>query len=369
MPKHTRPTTSIATHATVQLPTTVGLDLSDRVSHFHAQRGDGVKLEVGKVATTPDALATFLERWKGCRVVIEAGTHSPWISRLASKCGVDVVVANPRHVELISKNDKKSDIKDAELLAEIGRTNPSLLAPITHRAEAQHAHLAVLRARDALVKSRTELINHARGVLKSNGFRAPSFSPESFGRRVMGHCPPQLEAALSVLAQQILGMSDAIKQLDSKIEELCRTHYPITQKLQQVGGVGPVVSLTFVLTLGDPKRFRDPRDVGAYLGLVPRRKSSGDFNPQLSITKAGDRQMRRLLVLSANHILRRVGQDSDLRRFGLKIAGDGKDKRQKKRAKVAVARKLAVLLHHLWTHDAPYDPLHRAKQLGQPSPV
>jgi transposase len=369
MLKRNLSTKSNDTHTTVELPTTVGLDLSDRVSHFHVQRGDGAKIEAGKVATTPVALKPFFERWQGCRVVIEAGTHSPWISRLAVSCCVDIVVANPRQVELISKSDRKSDIKDAELLAEIGRTNPALLSPITHRAEAQHAHLAVLRARDTLVKVRTEMINHVRCVLKSNGFRAPSVSPESFGMRVLEHLPLQLEAALSVVARQISGATASIKQLDKQIEELCRTHYPITQKLQQVDGVGPTISLTFVLTIGDPTRFSDSRDVGAYLGLVPRRKSSGDFDPQLSITKAGDRQMRRLLVLAANYILGRFGPDCDLRRFGLKIAGSTKDKRRKKRAKVAVARKLAVLLHHLWTHDGDYDRMHLANKHGDPSPA
>jgi transposase len=358
-----------STHSSVELPTTIGLDLSDRVSHFHVQRGDGVALATGKVATTREALMPFFQRWKGCRVVIEAGGHSPWISRLAQCCCVEVVVANPRRVELISKSNKKTDRSDAALLAELGRTNPALLAPITHRSESAQADLAILRARNALVAARTGLINHVRGVLKSCGFRAPSVSPESFGRRVSSCIPPQLTAALSVVVELILEANARIKQIDHRIEELGRTRYPITQQLQQVPGVGPVVSLAFVLTLDDAGRFLSARDVGAYLGLVPRKKSSGQQDPQLSITKAGDREMRRLLVLAANYILGHFGPDCDLRRFGLRIAGDGTDKRKKKRARVAVARKLAVIMHRLWIRGADYDPFHVAKKRMEAVPT
>jgi transposase len=356
-----------ATHASVTLPTTVGLDLSDRVSHAHVLGGDGRTLETPKVAMRRDALSRLFERWKGCRLVIEAGGQSAWVSRLAESWGMEVVVANPRRVELISKSDRKSDRTDAQMLADLGRTNPQLLAPIKHRSAEVQAHLAVKRARDQAVRMRTSLINHVRCVLKLQGLRAPKSSPECFHKRVV--LPRELEAALRPLVVLLSACHEQIKRYDREIERIGRDHYPIVSLLQQVPGVGPVVSLNFVLTLEDHRRFKSARDVGAYLGLVPRQKSSGECNPQLHITKTGDREMRRLLVVAANYILGAFGPDCDLRRFGKKIAGPGTDKRAKKRARVAVARKLAVLMHRLWRTGEVYDPLHAARKRGELVPA
>jgi len=351
------------TFTTVQVPTTVGLDLSDRVSHFHVMRGDGHTLATGKVSTQRGDLSQLFERWKGCRLVIEAGGHSPWISRLGGACGLEVVVANPRQVELISKSDHKTDRSDAEKLARLGRNDVELLAPITHRSPQAQAHLAVRDARNAAVSARTSLINFVRGKLKSNGHRAASCSPECFHQRALLAIPPELELALRPMLQLIQQTNRQIKAFDQAIQRLCDEHYPVTQLLQQVPGVGPIVSLSFVLTVDEPKRFRG-REVGAYLGLVPRKKSSGQSDPQMHITKAGDREMRRLLVLAANYILGRFGPDCDLRRFGLKLAAAG-GPASKKRARVAVARKLAVLLHRLWSNGEEYDRLYLAKKRGE----
>ena len=363
----TSSTVSIPTHMSVQIPTTMGLDLSDRVSTFHVQRGDGLTLSVGKVASTRAQLTALFERWKGCRVVMEAGGHSPWISRLAVEVGMDVIVANPRKLQLISKNDRKTDAADAEILAEMGRTNVKLLHPITHRSQQAQFDLAVPRARAEVVRARTGLINHVRGVLKADGHRAQSCSADSFGRKMSepGAMPPGLADALHPLVSLIRQMTEQIRSFDKEMERIAQARYPATQALQQVDGVGPIVSLCFVLTLDDPSRFEDARDVGAFLGLVPRKQGSGQRDPQLSITKAGDGEMRRLLVVAANYILGPFGPDCDLRRFGLKMMGNGGDRSAKKRARVAVARKLAVLLHHLWKTGEVYDPFHLAKRRGE----
>lgn len=353
---------------TVQLPTTVGLDLSDRVSHFHVMRGDGQTLSTGKVATEHGALSELFARWKGCRLVIEAGGHSPWVARLGQSCGLEVVVANPRRVQLISKSDKKTDRTDAEKLARLGKGDVELLAPITHRSKEAQQHLSVQRARQAAVACRTALINHVRGVLKSHGHRGPKCGAERFAAQAMRELPPELERALAPLLRLLLQANREIKLLDKDLERIAREHYPVTKLLQGAAGVGPIVALTYVLTLDDPERFKG-RGVGAFFGLVPRLNDSGNSNPQLHITKAGDREMRRLLVLSANYILGRYGPDCDLRRFGLRIAGDGSDKKAKKRARVAVARKLAVLLHHLWKTGEVYDPFYLAKKRGEPVPA
>jgi transposase len=212
------------------------------------------------------------------------------------------------------------------------------------------------------------MINHARGVLKSHGHRAPSVSPECFGTRAAASIPPELTAALKPMLELINAVSKQVKSYDKEIVRLGTEQYPVVHVLQQISGVGPILSLTFVLTLENPWRFESGRQVSAFVGLVPRKKSSGKSDPQMHITKAGDRELRRLLVLAANYILGRFGPDCDLRRFGMKIAGSGTDKAAKKRARVAVARKLAVLMHHLWRTGEIYDPLYMAKKRGEPLP-
>jgi transposase len=369
MANSTASTPPHSTHMSVNLPTTLGLDLSDRQSHFHVQQGDGRTIATGKVAMEREDLAKLFEEWKGCRLVIEAGGHSAWVGRLGRECGMEVMVANPRQLELITKSDRKTDPADAKTLAGVGRSNPELLAPISPRSKEAQAHLAVLRARNEAVRVRTGLINHVRGVLKSHGHRAPSASPECFGGRAAASIPAELTAALMPMMKLIDGVNMQIKSYDKEIDRLGKQQYPITQLFQHISGVGPIVSLSFVLTIDDPKRFASGREVGAYLGLVPRKKSSGKSDPQMHITKAGDREMRRLLVLSANYILGRFGPDCDLRRFGMKIVGAGTDKTAKKRARVAVARKLAVLMHHLWRTGEVYDPLYLAKKRGESLPV
>jgi transposase len=211
------------------------------------------------------------------------------------------------------------------------------------------------------------LINQVRGKLKSMGTRGPDCSPECFHKRATRAIPPQLELALQPLLELIEQTNRAIKNFDERIARLCEQHYPITKLLQELPGVGPIVSLSFVLTLDDPKRFTS-RAVGRFLGMVPRKRSSGEQDPKLHITKAGDHAMRRLLVLSANYILGHYGPDCDLRRFGRKLAADG-SAANKKRARVAVARKLAVLMHRLWLRGEHYDPLYLAKKSGELSVV
>jgi len=277
-------------------------------------------------------------------------------------------VANARKVALITRNERKCDRVDGELLARLGRVDPALLSPLEHRSQACQSDKAVLGARGTLVASRTALVNHVRGVLKSFGLRIRPCSVECFPERALKHIPGHLEPALLPITRMVAKITKEIRELDKAIGRLGDQRYPVTSSLQQIGGVGPLVSLRFVLTLEDVERIKSSRQVGAYLGLTPRTHSSGDTDPQLRITKTGDREMRRLLVISANYILGRFGPDCDLRRFGLKIAERG-GKNARKRAKVAVARKLAVLMHRLWKTGEVYDPLHLAKKRGEPMPV
>ncbi len=334
---------------------TIGLDTGDRKSHACVMdvRGEVVQREA--FGTTAVALSRFFTRYPGARVALEVGTHSPWISRHLKELHLEVIVANPRKVRLIGENDHKNDPMDAELLARLARVDPQLLYPIHHRGIAAQADLNLLNARDALVANRTRLINHVRGSVKSLGARLPSCSAGCFARRAGVLLPPELVPALEPILKEIERITATIRIYDRQIEKLCNHRYPETVKLRQVAGVGPITALAFVLTLEDPRRFRRSRMVGAYLGLVPRQRDSGDHRPKLRISKAGDAYLRRLLVTSAHYILGPFGPDCTLRHYGQVIVAKG-GKGAKKRAVVAVARKLAGLLHRLWIDGKIYDP-------------
>lgn len=338
---------------------TVGLDLGDRYSRLCVLDADGQILEEGRLATTQVALRRRFASSGRCRVVVEIGTHSPWVVSLLEELGHEVIPANPRRLRLIYRNDRKSDRVDAEYLARLGRLDPKLLAPVRHRGCEVRADLAVIRSRDLLVRTRTRLVNHVRGAVKSVGTRLPSCSTESFPKQSLEAIPEALRPTLVPVLAMIRTLSAQIRRYDRQIERLAKERYPETELLRAVPGVGPVTALAYVLTLEDPERFRRSRDVGPYLGLVPRRQDTGESEPQLRITKAGDEMLRRLLVGAAQYILGPFGPDTDLRRWGLKIAERG-GKNAKKRAVVAVARKLAVLLHRLWLTGEIYEPLHNA---------
>jgi transposase len=335
---------------------TMGLDLGDKRSEACVVDGSGEVVETFGVRTTQPTLDRALSRFASARVVIEVGTNSPWVSRLAARHGHEVIVANPRRVRLIAENDSKSDRFDAELLARLGRLDPALLSPIVHRGEEAQRDLVLIRSRDGLVRARSQLINQVRGFAKSLGTRLPSSSAEAFPRRVRGVVREDFFPGLPTMLAMVEQLTREIRAMDRDVEQLCRERYPETEVLRQVKGVGPITALGFVLTLEDPQRFRTSRSVGAYLGLRPRQRDSGDQRPQLRITKAGDALLRRLLVTAAHYILGPFGPDTELRRIGLRIAERG-GKAAKKRAVVAVARRLAVLLHRLWLTGEVYQPL------------
>ena len=219
--------------------------------------------------------------------------------------------------------------------------------------------MALLRSRDALVGARTKLVNHVRGAVKSFGARLPKCTAEGFHNRVAEHLPQELVPALGPVLETIASLTEHIREYDRRLESIAKEIYPETNLLRQVRGVGVLSALAFVLTLEDPSRFAKSREVGAYLGLVPATDQSGGSDPEKHISKHGNKTMRKLLVSSAHYILGPFGEDCDLRRHGEKIASRG-GKNAKKRAVVAVARKLSVLLHRLWVTAEVYDPLYNA---------
>jgi len=344
----------------------VGLDLGDKYSYLSILDQEGEMIEETRLPTTKASFQRKFSTLQHCRMAMEVGAHSRWASHLLTELGHDVLVANARKLRAIYHNPRKGDRADAETLARLARLDPALLSPIHHRSPQAQADLAVLRSRDAIVRCRTLLINHARDIVKASGSRLPSCSADSFAHKVAPDIPEPLRPALAPILDTIASLTKKIKSYDQKAEELCSERYTETNLLRRISGVGPLTALGYILTLENPHRFRMSREVGPALGLIPRRDQSGDHDPQLRITKTGDAYLRRLLVGSAQYILGPFGPDCDLRRWGLKLAERG-GKNAKKRAVVAVARKLAVLLHHLWKTGEIYDPFYLAKKYDQAS--
>jgi transposase len=342
----------------------IGLDLGDRHSHVAILAQEGELMEEARLPTSQVAFRRKFASLPACRIALEVGSHSRWVSQILSELGHEVVVANARKLRAIYHNPRKGDRVDAQTLARLARLDPALLSPIHHRSAQTQADLAILRSRDALVRSRTLLINHVRGTAKAAGVRLRSCSAHVFPSKVASSIPHTLAGALQPLLDSIAALTEQIRSFDQQVESLTQARYPETLGLQRVAGVGPLTALAFVLTLEHPSRFGKSRDVGPALGLVPRRDQSGDRDPQLPITKTGNSYLRRLLVSCAQYILGPFGPDCDLRRWGLRLAERG-GKSAKKRAVVAVARKLAILLHRLWLTGEVYQSCYPRQEPSQ----
>ena len=331
---------------------TIGVDLGDRWSFYCVLDESGKVILEEKLATTPDAMKQTFARIARSRIAMETGTHSPWVSRLLTQLRHEVIVAHAQKVDLITKSTRKDDRHDAKTLARLARIDPELLGPVRHRSAKAQIHLTVIRARAELVSTRTALINGARGLTKSYGERLPKCGTQQISRGFGAGLSAELREVLEPLFREIESLNERIKEYDRRIEKIGKEMYPETELLKQVKGVGELIALTYVLTIEDPHRFRKSRDAGCFVGLQPGRRNSGDSEPQMHISKQGDEYLRTLLVQGAHYILGPFGADSDLRRWGQKLAERG-GKNAKKRAVVAVARKLSVLLHRLWVSGEP----------------
>ena len=341
---------------------TVGLDLGDRSSWYCVLNEAGEVLLERKLATTPKAMKEVFGGMPRSRIALETGMHSPWVSRLLSELGHEVIVAHARNVRLIGESRRKDDRFDARTLARLARIDPELLGPVQHRSRKAQVDLTVIRARAGLVRARTALINTARGLTKSYGERLRGCSPRKMNGELAEGLSPELQRALQPLLDEIESLSERIREYNQRVQQIAQESYPEVARLEQVKGVGTLIALTYVLTLEDPRRFRKSRDVGCYLGLRPGRRNSGQSEPQLHISKEGDPYLRTMMVQSAHHILGPFGANSDLRRWGLRLAERG-GKNAKKRAVVAVARKLAILLHRLWVSGEIYEPIRNQRVL------
>jgi transposase len=340
---------------------TIGLDLGDRSSFYCALDEAGKIILEQKVPTTRDGMKQRFAKISRSLIALETGTHSPWVSRLLTELGHEVLVAHAQKVELITKSNRKDDRHDARTLARLARIDPELLGPVRHRSAQAQIHLTVIRARAELVSARTALVNAARGLVKSYGERLPKCGTQQVSRELAAGLSTEIREVLQPLLKEIESLNERIPEYDERMEKIAKEVYPEVFLLKQVKGVGRQIALTYVLTLEDPHRFAKSREVGCFLGLRPGRRNSGQSEPQKKISKEGDRYLRTMLVQGAHYILGPFGEDSDLRRWGLKLAERG-GKNAKKRAVVAVARKLAVLLHRLWVSGEVYEPLRNSNK-------
>lgn len=345
---------------------TIGIDLGDKAHETCTLNTEGEIIERSTVLNNRENLIAFSRANRGSTLIMEAGCHSPWISRLFTENGHKVIVANPRKLRAIYEADNKNDQRDAEMLARIGRFDRKLLYGIDHKSEVHQRALKIIDARDVLVSARVKLINSVRGSLKSLGiFLQSGWSSEAFARKATEFLADEDYQLVAPLLETITELTERIKTQDKRIETIIDKDYPVAKKLMTIPGVGPITALSFVLIIGSPDRFVKAREVGPYLGLVPGRDQSGDTDKPMRITKAGNRMLRRLLVSCAQYTLGKFGPDSALKESGQRKIATGA-KIAKKKAVVKIARKLAVLMLALWkAPDASYQPYPNQSQEAQ----
>ena len=337
----------------------IGIDLGDKQNCVCVLDYEGAVVESCNVQNTMEKMQEYFSSYRGVDTlaVMEAGSGSAWVSHLLEAMGLEVLVCDPRRVKALWSSKYKTDGRDAEMLARIGRADRTLLCPVEHRSAEAQADLVLIKSRDLLVRQRSSLINHLRSMVKVFGCRLPACSAASFHHKAVEHVPHFLEQTLGPMFGVIEGLTNQIKKYDKEIERVSAERYPEVWRLRQVTGVGPLTALAFVLVIEDARRFKKSRHVGPYIGLVPRCDQSGQCDKQLRITKSGNTYLRQLLVNCAHYILGPFGPDCDLRRFGEKLCARG-GKNAKRRAVVAVARKLSVLLHRLWVSGEKYEPFY-----------
>jgi len=333
---------------------TTGLDVSDKKTHICTLDDSGEVIERRTIPTTVLAIQQAFGGREKARVILEVGPHSRWMHVCLEAVGHEVIVGNPAKIPSITTSNHKSDERDAEQLARLGRVDIRLLYPVEHRSDSAQADLMHVRSRDLLVGQRTALINHIRGVFKAAGAALPTgTTPTKVPQVAAENMPPELGPALNPLIENLLELKVRILTYDKAISAMVKSMYPEAKRLATMNGVGDLTAAAFVLTIENPHRFKNPRDVGPFLGMVPKRSQSGNHDPKLGITKAGDAMLRKLLVNCAQYILGPFGEDSALRQWGLELA---QRRGSKKKAAVAVARKLAVIMIAMWQKEQDYKP-------------
>jgi transposase len=326
-----------------------GLDISLDAVAICVVSETGETLWQGKVLGEPDAVSATLHRWRDdlVRVGFEAGATSEWIGGHLAEEGFPVVCLESRHAKAaLSAMTVKTDRNDAQGLAQIVRTG---WFKAVHLKSAAGQRLRTLTAaRKAAVRAVTANEQVVRGLLRPLGLKIGAVTRARFEdkvRQLVG-ADRLLLGIFEPLLRMHRGLRENMRDLHRLVLGAVRAD-PICRRLMTMPGIGPVTALTYRATIDDPKRFRRSRSVGAYLGLTPRRYQSGEVDRVGRITKVGDSETRTALFEAANVILRPTTRWSSMKAWAMKIAS----RQGARRAKVALARRMAVTLHRMWIDE------------------
>lgn len=330
----------------------VGLDIGKRKAHACVTTEDGTIVDEKSIVQRRDELAVFFSKYPKSRILIEASTSSEWVARYLTSLEHEVIVADPRFRLMYAAGDKKikTDRRDARALAVALRVGAFRRA---HRKSDDARALALkVKLRAGLVRARTRLIQQVRAACEYEGVILEKCNTRYFTDIVLEErLPDVLANSLEPSILQIASLQEAIGAIDAEIEGVAETDAAVI-RLKSVRGIGALTATAFRATLDDVERFKSAKEMTSFLGLVPSQNSSGDAQGRLGrITKTGDGLVRSYLVEAAHLIMSKRSPDTALKRWALRVAA----RRGKKKAAVALARKLARILFAMWRDGSEFD--------------
>jgi transposase len=336
------------------MPCYVGLDASKRHTSVCVTDPNGNVLREGRVETTPKAIVGFLrgDGARFARIGIESSSLAPWIYEGLARARLPIICIEARHAHgALGTQPNKTDRSDARGIADLMRTG-SYRAVHIKTLESRRIR-AMLTARKLLKAKAQDIQNGIRGLLLGLGFKFESGRTATFDRRVRTAVSKH-EFASTIVAPLLELRSKILTEVahfERRLGDIAR-HDPVCTLLQTAPGVGPLTALIYRTSVDEPGRFASSRAVGPHLGLVPQTHQSGDIEWRGRISKHGDRDARSALFMAAMVLLTHRGATSWLRRWGEAVAA----RRGRKRAIIAVARRLAVVLHKMWLTESPFRP-------------
>ena len=331
-----------------------GLDVSMAETHVCVMDRDGIVVYEVKVPSTPAEIATGLAQVPSCRrIVFETGRMAPMLFHGLRQLGLPIVCIESRQAyqALKSLATHKTDRNDARGLAHLARTG--FFKPVHVKSLPAHAVRSLIIARKKLVGQRVTLENQIRGLAVVFGVRLPRALSSAFIKQALGASEgiPGLSAAMRGLVAARVAVLGAVVAIDADIRGMVRAS-DACRRLTTIPGVGQLTALAFTAAIDDPSRFRRSRDIGAYLGLVPRRYQSGEVDYTGSISKCGDRRVRTLLYEAANVMLTRYKGTLKLKDWAFAIA----KRSTMRKARIALARRLAIIMHAMLRHGTEFNP-------------